>query len=105
MYCHNRPSHPMAATPERAVDETIARGSMPRTLPFVRRESVNVLKTAYPTQEAAGEGISRSLREFYRSQFPQIYMSQRQDVERAVQAADAIYRRNVFPEMNVQFGT
>ena len=105
MDCHNRPSHPMAATAEHAVDEMIARGAIPRTLPFVRREAVKALKTSYPTQEAAGEGISRMLRDFYRSTYPQAYMSQRQDVERAVQTADSIYRRNVFPEMNVQFGT
>ena len=28
-----------------------------------------------------------------------------QDVEKAVQATDDVYRRTVFPEMNVQFGT
>jgi nitrate/TMAO reductase-like tetraheme cytochrome c subunit len=105
MDCHNRPSHPMAATPERAVDELIARGAIPRTLPFVRREAVKALKVTYPTQEAAGEGISRTLRDFYRSQYPQAYMSQRPDVEKAVQATEGIYRRNVFPEMNVTFGT
>jgi len=105
MDCHNRPSHPMAATPERAVDELIARGVIPRTLPFVRREAVKALKVTYPTQEAAGEGISRTLRDFYRSQYPQAYMSQRPDVEKAVQATETVYRRNVFPEMNVQFGT
>ena len=95
----------MAATPERAVDEMIARGTVQRTLPFVRREAVKALETSYPTQEAAREGISRTLRDFYRSQYPQACMSRRQDVEKAVQAADTIYRRNVFPEMNVQFGT
>jgi hypothetical protein len=105
MDCHNRPSHLNAATPERAIDEVIARGGIPRTLPFVRREAVKVLKTSYATQEAAGEGISRTLLDFYRSQYPQAYLSQRQDVEKAVQAAETIYRRNVFPEMNVQFGT
>jgi hypothetical protein len=105
MDCHNRPSHPIAATPERAVDELIARGAIPRTLPFVRRETVKALKVPYPTQEAAGEGISRTLRDFYRSQLPQAGAPQRQDVERIVQAADSIYRRNVFPAMNVQFGT
>jgi NapC/NirT cytochrome c family, N-terminal region len=105
MDCHNRPSHPMAATPERAVDELIARGVIPRTLPFVRREAVKALKVTYPTQEAAGEGISRTLRDFYRSQYPQAYMSQRPDVEKAVQATETVYRRNIFPEMNVQFGT
>jgi hypothetical protein len=32
-------------------------------------------------------------------------MTKRQDVEKAVQAAQRIFSRNVFPEMNVQFGT
>jgi nitrate/TMAO reductase-like tetraheme cytochrome c subunit len=105
MDCHNRPSHTMAATPERAIDELIARGAIPRTLPFVRREAVKALKVSYPTQEVAGEGISRTLRDFYRSQYPQAYLSQRPDVEKAVQATETIYRRNVFPDMNVQFGT
>jgi hypothetical protein len=105
MDCHNRPSHPMAATPERAVNEMLARGNIPKDLPFVRREAVKALKAAYPTQDAAGEGISRALREFYRTSVPDAYMSRGQDVEKAVQATEVLYRRNVFPEMNVQFGT
>jgi hypothetical protein len=105
MDCHNRPAHPMAATPERAVNELMSRGEIPRTLPFVHRETVKALKASYPTDDSAEQGISRSLRDFYRSQSNDIYMSKRQDVEKAVQGAIAIYRRNVFPDMNVQFGT
>ncbi len=105
MDCHNRPSHPMAATPERAVNEVLARGDIPKDLPFIRREAVKALKASYASQDAAGEAISRALREFYRANAPEVYMSRRQDVEKAVQATEALYRRNVFPEMNVQFGT
>jgi len=105
MDCHNRPSHAMAATPERAVNERIASGEIPKTLPFVRREAVKALKASYASQEAADEGIARSLREFYRTQASDVYMSKRQDVEKAVNVTTTIYRRNVFPEMNVQFGT
>jgi hypothetical protein len=105
MDCHNRPSHPMAATPERAVNQLMARGDIPKTLPFVRREAVKALKASYPSQERAEEGISRNLRDFYRSQFPTDFMSRRQEVEKAANAAMEIYRRNVFPEMNVAFGT
>ncbi len=105
MDCHNRPSHPMAATPERAVNQLMARGDIPKTLPFARRETVKALKASYPTQERATEEISRTLRDFYRSQFPTEYMSRRQEVEKAVNGAIDIYRRNVFPEMNVAFGT
>ena len=68
MDCHNRPSHPMAATAERAVDEALARGEIPRTLPFVRREAVKLLKADYPSQEVAAETIASTLREFYRTQ-------------------------------------
>jgi len=71
----------------------------------VRREAVKALKASYASQERAEEGISRSLRDFYRSQFPNDFMSRRQEVEKAANAAVDIYRRNVFPEMNVAFGT
>ncbi len=105
MDCHNRPSHPMSPTAERAVNELMARGDIPKTLPFVHREAVKALKATYPTQDAAAEAIARALREFYRSQYPSTYMSERQAVEKAVNATGNVYRRNVFPEMNVQFGT
>jgi hypothetical protein len=105
MDCHNRPSHPMAPTAERAVDEAIARGEIPKTLPFVRREVVKALKAGYPSQEVATEQIASTLREFFRTQQNAVYMSKRPEVERAVSAAESVYRRNVFPEMNVRFGT
>ena len=105
MDCHNRPAHAIAATPERAVNELMARGDIPQSLPFAHREAVKALKASYPTDDAAEQGISRSLRDFYRSQSNDVYMTRRQDVEKAVQAALAIYRRNVFPDMKVQFGT
>ena len=105
MDCHNRPSHPMAATPERAINELMARGDVPKTLPFVRRETVKSLKASYATQEGADAGISRMLRDFYRTNYPTQYMTARQDVEKAVRATVGVYGRNVFPEMKVQFGT
>ncbi len=105
MDCHNRPSHPMAPTAEKAVNSAMAQGEIPKNLPYVRREAVKALKATYPTQAAADEGISRAMREFYRTQYQQVYMTRRQDVERAVTSAQNVYNRNVFPEMNVQFGT
>jgi len=105
MDCHNRPAHAMAGTPERAVNGRMASGEIPNTLPFVRREAVKALKASYPSQEAADSEIARALRDFYRTQASGAYMSRRQDVEKAVNATTDIYRRSVFPEMNVVFGT
>jgi NapC/NirT cytochrome c family protein len=105
MDCHNRPSHQMAATAERAVNAAMARAEIPSSLPFARREAVRVLKGSYPTEDAATEAIAMALRSFYRGSYESIYMTRRQDVEKAVTGTQQLYRRNVFPEMNVQFGT
>jgi hypothetical protein len=105
MDCHNRPSHEFAATAESAVNVAMASAHIPSSLPFARREAVKVLKGSYPTEGAALEAIAKQLREFYRGSYEPIYMSRRQDVEKAVTGTQEVYRRNVFPEMNVQFGT
>jgi hypothetical protein len=103
--CHNRSGHPVAATPERAVNLAISRQEIPVTLPFVRREAVTVLKASHPSEEAALEAVSRSLRDFYRSQPGQHADAQGPDLDRAILAVQNIYRRNVFPDMKVTFGT
>jgi hypothetical protein len=102
--CHNRPSHAIDATAERAVNDAMARGDLPTTLPFVHREAVKALKASYGSQEAAAAEMSRALREFYQTQ-PQGAASRDADIDRAVLAIQDVYRRNVFPEMKVTFGT
>ena len=69
MDCHNRPSHQMAATPERAINAAMARADIPPTLPFVHREAVKVLKASYATEDAAAEAIAKGLRDFYRGSY------------------------------------
>ena len=103
--CHNRPSHAIAATPERAVDASLALGQIPATLPFIRREAVKALAASHPSQDAAAGEISRALRDFYGTRQPPLATARGPEVDRAVRAVQDLYRRNVFPEMNVRFGT
>jgi hypothetical protein len=103
--CHNRAGHPFANTPERAVNAAIESGEMPADLPFAKRESVAALKAKYDSKTAALDAIAATLREFYRTKASGAYMGRRQDVERVVNATQEIYRRNIFPSMNVGFGT
>jgi hypothetical protein len=103
--CHNRPSHPFSATADRAVNEAMARGEIPTTLPFIHREAIGALKNKYPSAREAESAIERMLQDFYRTQQPAVYASRRQDVDKAVSGVIAVYKRNVFPAMNVQFGT
>ena len=63
--CHNVPAHRIAPTAEQAVDAAIANGSISRDLPFVRRESVRLVKSDYSTQEQGLEEIEKGVRGFY----------------------------------------
>lgn len=102
--CHNRPSHTFAASAERAVDKAIADGQIPRALPFVRREVVKALKAEAATSDEALAGIDRSLRAFYASD--QVAARPAPvDLERTVKVAKALHGGNVFPQMNITWGT
>jgi hypothetical protein len=105
MDCHNRPSHPIAASASRAVDASLAIGELPKSLPYIKRETVKALETPYESESAAAAGIARALDEFYRANYPEIHQTRRRDVDRAQQGALSIFQRNVFPEMRVTFGT
>jgi hypothetical protein len=105
MDCHNRPSHPFSASPERAVDGAIARGEMPRSLPFARREAVETLKAQYPDRPTAEEQIAQRLRAFYGQNYAALALAHGSDIDQLVRAAQRLYARNVFPVMNVSWGT
>jgi nitrate/TMAO reductase-like tetraheme cytochrome c subunit len=101
MDCHNTVGHPISPSAEQAVDRAIAEAKVSRDLPFVRREGVRLLKEEYPSQEAAAQAIDQGLRSFYQSRSginPQALAG-------AVAAFQELYGRNVFPTMNVTWGT
>jgi hypothetical protein len=103
--CHNRPSHPFDPSADKAVNRALAMGTIPKTVPFIKREAVAALSEAYPSHQAADDRIAQRLREFYRANYNEVYMTRRQDVERAITGTQQLYRRNVFPTMNVTWGT
>ena len=101
--CHNRPSHPFYPSPERAVDDALAAGELPK-LPFVRREAVAVLGGAYPDRTAAEQQIASKLTDFYRTQLPDVATARASEIQRAIQVTQRLYARNVFPKMKVTWG-
>ncbi len=99
--CHNRPAHTFEPSAERAVDNAIARGHIPRDLPFARREAVTVLKTAYQSKDAAMSSIDARLREVYRPQAGESSAA----LARTIAGVQNLYATNVFPAMKVGWGT
>ena len=99
MDCHTRPSHSFDL-PERAVNRQLASGGIPPSLPFARKTSVEILKGA-----KASDAIPAAFENFYREKYPQVYSTRGEEVRRGAQHLRAIYERNVFPEMNINWGT
>ncbi len=104
MDCHNRPSHTYQL-PERAMNESIAAGEIPAALPWVKKHGLEVLKASYSSRADASERLPGAFERIYREQHPDIYASHLPDIERAAKGILAVYRRNVFPEMRVQWGS
>jgi NapC/NirT cytochrome c family, N-terminal region len=102
--CHNRPSHAFQL-PEEAVDQALSEGRISRALPFIKKEAVEFLKAHYADRQAASREIAANLDEFYRKQYPDVVRDRRTDLEQAISQVQAIYARNVFPDMNVTWGT
>jgi len=104
MDCHNRPTHAYEI-PERAVDAAMAAGTISPSLPFVKKQAVELLRTSYSSKEEALRRIPAALGEYYRSSHPSVFTAKQSDIARAAGAAVAIYSRNVFPTMKVAWGT
>lgn len=102
--CHNRPTHTFDL-PERALDKALALGEIPVTLPYIKKKSVELLKSGYSTRREAAEKIPASLVQFYQQNYPDVFALRSVDIEQAGQAVLGVYNRNVFPELKVSWGT
>jgi NapC/NirT cytochrome c family, N-terminal region len=102
--CHNRPSHTFEL-PERALDRALEQGLVSRELPYVKKKAVELLRAEYKDRETAQRQIGEGLAEFYRTSYPEVYRQQRAALEGTATAVEAIYLRNVYPDLKLTWGT
>lgn len=102
--CHNRPTH-IYQMPDQAMDEAMALGRIDRTLPYLKKVGVEVLQQAKGPKAAALEQIAQRLRAHYQENYPDLLTAKRETIEAAIREIQTIYSRNVFPEMNLTWGT
>ena len=100
--CHNRPTHAFDL-PDRALNNAMAAGEIPVTLPFIKKKGLELLQATYGSQQEAEQRIPETLASFYQQNYPNVASSQ--SVTQASQAILAIYKRNVFPDLKVTWGT
>jgi nitrate/TMAO reductase-like tetraheme cytochrome c subunit len=104
MDCHNRPSHTFR-TPEQEVDHALADGRLDRSLPYLRRQGLELLRADHPSHEAARAAIPAALADFYRAEHPELAAARAADVAGAGEALAELWTANVFPEMDVTWGS
>jgi len=102
--CHNRPTHTFDL-PERAMDKALTFGEVPVSLPYIKKQAVELLKAQYTTRDDAAAKLPAALSGFYQQHYPEIYAKRSADIQQAGRAVLAIYERNVFPELKVSWGT
>jgi len=102
--CHNRPTHKMYL-PEKAVDMAMAQGRISTRVPYIHRQAVEALKAAKGDSGQALAQIASSLDTFYASQYAEFHKAEKALLATTIQEVQKIWSRNVFPQMNVTWGT
>ena len=102
--CHNRPTH-IYRMPEDEVDASLASGKIDAGLPFIRREALKALRGSYASHEQARDSIITQIRDFYRKEYPDIAANRAAPIDGAAKELGQIYATNVFPSMNIAWGT
>ena len=102
--CHNRPTHAFEL-PERGVDKALALGEVPVSLPYFKRQAVQILKASYASNAEASAKIPAALTAYYRQAHPALFDQRSREIESAGAVLASIYNRNVFPDLKVTWGT
>ncbi len=102
--CHNRPTH-IYDLPERAMDKAMVAGDVSPALPFAKKQGVTILKQTFAGRDEATVQIPKAFEDYYKTNFPTVYAQHADDVKRSANTVRDIYLGNVFPAMNVTWGT
>ncbi len=102
--CHNRATH-IYQNPETALNEALASGRISRDLPFAKKVGLGALLGGYGSDKAVGlEMIDNAVRGYYLRQEHDAPVNLA-DVDLMVAELQAIYSRNIFPGMKVEWNT
>ena len=102
--CHNRPTH-IYLPAGRAIDNKILAGKIPKSLTFVKKMAMEVVKPKYKSQEEAKKAIADKLTAWYQKNYPDLIKQKPALLTEAISGIQTAYCQNVFPKMNIQWGT
>ena len=102
--CHNRPAH-VYLPPDVAVDRALVARKMDASLPYLKRQTIEVLSKQYQTTDEAVRSIASSLDGFYRTNYPDVYSQKTEAIKGAIAETQRIFQTYFFPEMKTDWQT
>lgn len=101
--CHNRPTHQFKL-PGPALDEALQSGQLDPAFPSIKTAGLAALEGAVDAEDGPVH-IASELKAFYAENHADVASGQGDKLDAAIAAVQDIYRRNIFPKMNVGWGT
>ncbi len=103
--CHTRISH-LFRSPDRAIDQAIARRLIDRDIPSIKLKGAEVLEATYASHEEAVAAIQQ-LEQWYQANYADWYQDPRNQsrLKAAIAQLQRIYEQTVFPDMGVGWQT
>jgi mono/diheme cytochrome c family protein len=99
--CHNRISHRIPE-PEVAINNALSQGLISDELPYIARESSNLLRGDYDTMVEALEAMNQ-LAGFYATNYPDVYNESYPEILEAIGALQEVYSLSVFPDQKIDW--
>ena len=102
--CRNRPTHTFRP-PDAELDLAFAGGWLPTSLPYLKKVGLEALQATYASSADAAQKIPEAIAGYYQQSHPEVYASRTADIQNAARHIAGIHGRNVFPDLNVTWGT
>jgi len=102
--CHNRPTH-IYLPADTALNNKMMKGAVPAELPFVKKVAMELVQKEYASHDAAKAAIAEGMRSYYQANYAELVAGKPELLEKAIAGVQAAYVENVFPEMNIGWGT
>jgi hypothetical protein len=102
MDCHNRPSHNYR-TPIVAINDAITAGLIPKELPDIKFQAMQVMNATYSTTDSAMMGIEKGINDYYSTAYEELYNSKPEMIKQAIAGIQDAFQKNIFPEMKVKW--
>jgi hypothetical protein len=102
--CHNRPTH-IYDLPEDVIDFGLMNGKINPDIPGIREDAMTVITAKYKSQEEAAKKITPALLDLQKKRNARVAARYKADIEKAGAYLTKKYLGNVWPRMNVFWGT